>query len=97
MNLGDIWEILEVYYTFCFYCSYFFVSDTIYRKNQDMATGKRQFRDMEDDVKQKISQSLKNRGKSSEHAQKISDSMKRYWKTVPPKPKPSDEESSGVI
>ena len=50
-----------------------------------MATGKRQFRDMEDDVKQKISQSLKNRGKSSEHAQKISDS------------KPSDEESSGVI
>ena len=26
-----------------------------------MATGKRQFRDMEDDVKQKISQSLKNR------------------------------------
>ena len=62
-----------------------------------MATGKRQFRDMEDDVKQKISQRLKNRGKSSEHAQKISDSMKRYWKTVPPKPKPSDEESSGVI
>lgn len=61
-----------------------------------MVTGKRKYRDMENDVKQKISQSLKNRGKSSEHARKISDSMKRYWQTVPAKPK-SGEESSGVI
>lgn len=51
-------------------------------------TGKRQYRDMEDDVKARISQSLRNRGKSPEHIRKISDGLKRYWKTVPKKPEP---------
>ncbi|BDF55099.1 hypothetical protein CE91St24_18930 [Odoribacteraceae bacterium] len=43
---------------------------------------------MEDDVKARISQSLRNRGKSPEHIRKISDGLKRYWKTVPKKPEP---------
>ena len=51
-------------------------------------TGKRQYRDMEDDVKARSSQSLRNRGKSPEHIRKISDGLKRYWKTVPKKPEP---------
>lgn len=57
-------------------------------------TGKRQYRDMEDDVKARISQSLRNRGKSPEHIRKISDGLKRYWKTVPKKPEP--DTSKGV-
>lgn len=58
-------------------------------------TGKRQYRDMEDDVKARISQSLRNRGKSPEHIRKISDGLKRYWKTVPSKPKPCNGDKDG--
>ncbi len=51
-----------------------------------MNTGKRQFRQLDDATKMKISQALKGRSKSSSHAENISNSMKEYWKTIPNKP-----------
>lgn len=47
---------------------------------------KRQYRQLDDTTKQKISQSLKGRTKSSTHAQAISDGLKKYWTTVPSQP-----------
>jgi len=47
---------------------------------------KRKYRDLEDTTKQKISQQLRNRGKSESHKQAISNAMKEYWKGVPNKP-----------
>ena len=50
---------------------------------------KRQYRQMSDETKAKISQSLKGRSKSYSHAQHISSGMRSYWSTV--KDKPTDE------
>lgn len=47
---------------------------------------KRQYRQMDDATKQKISQSLKGRGKSSTHKENISAGLKNYWQSVPNKP-----------
>lgn len=47
---------------------------------------KRQYRQMDDTTKQKISQALRGRTKSTTHAQSISDGLKNYWKQVPNKP-----------
>lgn len=47
---------------------------------------KRQFRQLSDETKQKISQSLKGRSKSMSHVENIKTGMKKYWKTVPNKP-----------
>ena len=47
---------------------------------------KRQYRQMDDTTKQKISQALRGRTKSAIHAQSISDGLKNYWKQVPNKP-----------
>ena len=44
---------------------------------------KRQFRDLRDDTKMRISQSLKGRSHSETHKQAISDAMKAYWSTIP--------------
>lgn len=61
-------------------------------------TGKRTYRELDNNVRAKISQSLKNRSKSSEHIRKISDGLKKYWQTIPEKPKEHDEkENSGVV
>ena len=49
-------------------------------------TTKRQYRELDDMTKQKISQSLRGRCKSATHAQSISDGMKNYWKQVPNRP-----------
>lgn len=46
---------------------------------------KRKFREHDEITKQKISNSLKNRSKSSTHCQAISDGLKTYWKSVPSK------------
>lgn len=56
-------------------------------------TGKRVYRNLEDDTKSKISQSLKGRGKSASHVQAISQGMVNYWKNIPIKPdsNPSDK------
>ena len=40
---------------------------------------KRQYRDLPDEVKQKISASTKGRAKSYDHKQHISQGMKKYW------------------
>lgn len=43
---------------------------------------KRQYRDLPDEVKQKISASTKGRAKSYDHKQHISRGMKKYWSSV---------------
>lgn len=48
--------------------------------------GKRQYREMDDMTKQKISQSLKGRVKSPSHVEKISQGLKNYWQNVPSRP-----------
>lgn len=47
---------------------------------------KRQYRNLNDEVKQKISTSTKGRAKSYDHKQHISQGMKKYWSSVPSKP-----------
>lgn len=49
-------------------------------------TQKRQYRQLSDATKQKISQAMKGRGKSFTHKEKISQGMTEYWKTVPNRP-----------
>ena len=48
---------------------------------------KRQFRELNDDTKLRISQALKGRGLTDNHKQAISDGMRAYWATIPNKPK----------
>lgn len=47
---------------------------------------KRQYRQLDDATKQKISQSLRGRTKSATHTQAISNGLKKYWATVPDQP-----------
>lgn len=47
---------------------------------------KRQYRELSDATKQKISFRLKGRSKSDTHKEAISNGMKEYWKTIPNKP-----------
>ena len=47
---------------------------------------KRQYRELSDETKQKISNSSRNRPKSDQHKQCISQGMKDYWQNVPDKP-----------
>lgn len=51
---------------------------------------KRQYRYLPDEVKQKISDSMRGRAKSYDHKQHISLGMKRYWDTVPTRASSSD-------
>ena len=44
---------------------------------------KREFRDLRDDTKMRISQSLRGRSHSETHKQAISNAMKAYWSTIP--------------
>jgi hypothetical protein len=48
--------------------------------------GKRMYRNLGDDTKAKISQSLRGRSKSTSHIQAISQGMSNYWKSIPVKP-----------
>lgn len=45
----------------------------------------RQFRQLDDATKLRISQKMRGRSMSDAHKQAISDSMKAYWDTVPNK------------
>lgn len=54
---------------------------------------KRQYRQLDDATKQKISQSLKNRSKSMTHKEHIRNGMKEYWKSIPNKPNDGDNEN----
>ena len=55
---------------------------------------KRQYRQLSDEVKQKISQATVNRPKSADHRAHISQGMKKYWEGVPDKP---DTDSSQTL
>ena len=55
---------------------------------------KRQFRDLRDDTKMRISQSLKGRSLSDRHKQAISDAMRQYWATIPYRPSENNESNN---
>lgn len=48
----------------------------------------RQFRELDDATKQKISQSSKGKAKTEIHKQHISQSLKAYWQSIPSKNSP---------
>ena len=56
------------------------------KKHIDMKNYTRQYRQLSDETKNKISTSAKNKPKSEEHKRRIQQSMLRYWQTVPNKP-----------
>ena len=51
-----------------------------------MTQYKRQYRELDDETKMKISTSSRGRHKSEQHKQHISQAMTGYWKTVPHRP-----------
>ena len=53
---------------------------------------KRQYRELSDETKQKISNSSRNRPKSDQHKQHISRGMKDYWQNVPNRPDDTNNE-----
>ena len=57
---------------------------------------KRQFRQMDDATKLRISQRLKGRLMSDSHKQAISDGMKAYWAGIPNKPTENNENKNDV-
>lgn len=57
---------------------------------------KRQFRQMDDATKLRISQRLKGRSMSDSHKQAISDGMKAYWAGIPNKPTENNENKNDV-
>ena len=57
-----------------------------------MEQKKRQFRELSDETKQKISNSSRNRPKSDQHKQHISRGMKDYWQNVPNRPNDTNNE-----
>ena len=55
---------------------------------------KRQFRDLRDDTKKRIAQSLRGRTFSDSHKQAISDAMRQYWATIPYRPTGNNESNN---
>lgn len=53
---------------------------------------KRQYREIDDETKQKISVSSRNKPKSADHKMHISQAMEKYWQTVPHRPTDNDNE-----
>ena len=64
---------------------------TIYIKTKIM---KRKFRDLRDDTKMRISQSLRGRTFSDSHRQAISDAMRQYWATIPYRPSENNKSNN---
>ena len=58
----------------------------IFIKNINMKEYKRQYRQLSDETKAKISNSNKNKPKTEIQKQRIRQAMIQYWKTVPNKP-----------
>lgn len=58
-------------------------------------TSKRLHRELDDATKLKISQALKGRCKTQDHANAISSGLKNYWKTIPPKSENKESEVEG--
>ena len=52
---------------------------------------KRQYRNLHDDTKMRISQSLRGRTFSDSHKQAISDAMRQYWAKIPYRPTGNNE------
>ena len=63
----------------------------IYNRIKIENMGKRQYRELDDFVKQKISQSMKGRSKTTSHKEHISNGLRQYWKQVPNKPFDEEE------
>lgn len=51
-----------------------------------MEKRKRIYRELDDEVKEKISQSTKGKTKTMRHRQNLSRSLKRYWEGIPHRP-----------
>ena len=60
---------------------------------KNMSEYKRQWRELEDSTKDKISRALKGKRKSSYHKEHIRQSMLNYWSQVEHKPTQDDEDS----
>ena len=54
----------------------------------------REYRNLNDATKQRISQKLKNRTLSDSHKQAIADSMRAYWATIPNKPNKNNQSTN---
>lgn len=52
---------------------------------------KRQYRELSDTTRAKISQSMRGRSKTYTHKEAISKGLKEYWKTIPNKPITDDK------
>ena len=61
---------------------------------KNMSVYKRQWRELEDSTKEKISKAMKGKSKSSYHKEHIRQSMLNYWQTVGHKPTQDDEEEN---
>jgi hypothetical protein len=55
---------------------------------------KRIYRNLEDDTKKRIAQSLRGRTFSDSHKQAISDAMRQYWATIPYRPCENNESNN---
>ena len=55
---------------------------------------KRQYRELEQEIKATISQATKNKPKSYQHRQHISQGMTKYWQTVPSRPTSTSGDST---
>lgn len=55
---------------------------------------RRQYRDLRDDTKMRIAQSLKGRSFSDSHKQAISNAMKAYWSTIPYRDEENNESNN---
>ena len=55
---------------------------------------KRQFRDLRDDTKKRIAQSLRGRTFSDSHKQAISDAMRQYWAKIPYRPEENNQSTN---
>lgn len=60
---------------------------------KNMSEYKRQWRELEDSTKEKISKAMKGKSKSSYHKEHIRQSMLDYWSKVEHKPTQDDEDS----
>lgn len=56
----------------------------------------RQFRQLDDATKLRISQRLKGRSMSDSHKEAISNSMKAYWATIPNKPQQENNDVNNL-
>ena len=55
---------------------------------------KRLYRNLKDDTKKRIAQSLRGRSFSDTHRQAISDAMKAYWATIPYRDEENNESNN---